>query len=248
MTNVRRWIAAIGTTLAVAVGGAGVVPPPAAAAPAAGAAERPATLRSGTVRIETPVAVRIVEGCHERWLARLVFDMPAGGNYDCRPRRVGRRRLLLQRQRVGARCGRRTDHGDAHQPDLRLPPHARAGDPAHLRHDRHRERAGHDDGRLHGVHAPEEPDLGAAPRGVQGAAARRAGGADGGAGAAWPLPGLEVPRPAPLRPRARLLPAGRWELALRRGGCARTAPESGASGSRSGAPASGRCGTPARRR
>lgn len=46
---------------------------------AAGASESPL---AGTVRIETPVAVRIVEGCHERWLARLVFDMPAGGNYD----------------------------------------------------------------------------------------------------------------------------------------------------------------------
>lgn len=76
-----RWIAATATTIALAAGGAGVVPP-SSAVPGAAAAERPATLRAGTVRIETPVAVRIVEGCHERWLARLVFDMPAGGNYD----------------------------------------------------------------------------------------------------------------------------------------------------------------------
>lgn len=82
MRNTRRWIATIATTLAVAAGGAGVAVPSVAAAPAPADTERPATLRSGTVRIETPVAVRIVEGCHERWLARLVFDMPAGGNYD----------------------------------------------------------------------------------------------------------------------------------------------------------------------
>lgn len=82
MRNTRRWIATIATTIALATGGTAVLPPVAAAPTTGAAGDRPVALRAGTVRIDTPVAVRIVEGCHERWLARLTFDMPAGGNYD----------------------------------------------------------------------------------------------------------------------------------------------------------------------
>lgn len=65
------WLAAALTTLLLPL-----------AAPAADAAPIPDALRTGTVRIETPKAVAIVAGCHERWLARLTFAVPEGGRYD----------------------------------------------------------------------------------------------------------------------------------------------------------------------